>query len=306
MTSIECPLCTLAQCKLTVCTLKDPFACITGLAQGGCASSPATWKDVCSECCNVNSCESGCPPCSFLECTKFSCPAASHFVCTKGTAVGGCGGSTTWKGVPSCDSCCDLSQCGAPPTSHPTVPPPSNRCPPCSRSICSSRPLPCPANVPGVCLDGPMKGGCDTPHGFANNSACSSCCDATNCYTNPSFNCTHSCGVECDAPFRCQADHPYMCTEGEDKRGCHESPSYWPTLFSGCSACCDARTCIVPCQKQCTPEQCAKYHCSISAPFTCVLGNLAGGCAPIESYFPQQSGCKSCCDYRSCGDEFRV
>ena len=296
----SCPLCTKEQCAKTLCTVgTNSYACLAGIGAGGCAGNESAWsnKEICSECCKVDSCVISCPACDAAACANYTCPQAASFVCTQGSAAGGCGTSQSWTDTPLCKKCCNTAHCSKP-TTQPTVPP--HACRPCPASICNSRPLPCPRNFPGVCLEGPSKGGCSTAQGFSNSSTCSSCCDSTNCYTNPSFNCTHPCGTElCHAPLRCQVSQQFMCTEGPNKYGCSNSASFWPTLPSGCSGCCDVKTCVRPCAEKCTPEQCQLAKCPASASYVCTSGPLTKGCG-TKDYFPTQPTCYSCCNTQSC------
>ena len=296
----DCPMCTPEQCARTECTIgTNPYACLAGEAAGGCGPNNSSWRDpgICSECCKVDTCILHCTSCSNQECAKYTCPDTEPYACTQGKAAGGCGSAASWANTPLCKKCCSTAFCPKPtePTSVPRY------CPPCPKEVCARRPLPCPSNLPGVCLEGGSKGGCSTAQGFSNSSSCSSCCDSTNCYSNPSYNCNHDCGIEmCHSKKRCQVNQPYMCTVGEDTYGCSDSATFWPTLPSGCSACCDVRKCVIPCASQCTAAECINFYCAARTPFVCTAGPQSQQCNDLPNYWPESPSCYRCCDFRSC------
>jgi hypothetical protein len=115
------------------------------------------------------------------------------------------------------------------------------------------------------------------------------------------YYCNVSCGAAvCHEENRCPVGSPFMCTKGDGNGGCSNSSSFWPRS-PHCSACCDVRLCEVPCAAKCSPQQCDSEECNKqSAPYACTSGPLAGACSADRNYFPEQAGCYTCCDVRSC------
>ena len=110
------------------------------------------------------------------------------------------------------------------------------------------------------------------------------------------FYCNSSCSdFICDSPTRCPITLEYECTSGDGVGGCSNDPTFWPTS-PHCHSCCDARTCVKPCNAQCPPSACSKEQCG-STPFFCYAGNNTGQCSNSDTTWV---GCISCCATASC------
>ena len=149
-------------------------------------------------------------------------------------------------------------------------------CKPCSTLYCMTRPLTCPQHTPGVCLKGKVEGSCGLAQTFANTTACDACCDLTDCYARPPFNCSHDCSADICHTTNCMTWNPYLCLAGGHQGQCGYSADVFPR-DRFCSACCNTSKCIHPCLAVCSPEACQSQRCAQDAPFYCSKGIKKGG-----------------------------
>jgi hypothetical protein len=110
------------------------------------------------------------------------------------------------------------------------------------------------------------------------------------------FTCGPCSSEECDSASRCPPAVPFQCTSGDGTGGCNADPSFWPTS-PHCNSCCDAKSCIKPCQATCPNSACSNQACAASAPYYCFSGNNVGQCTSGSSTW---NGCDQCCNTDSC------
>jgi len=202
---LVCPPCSEEVCfsSLNRCPKYErTYTCTDGANVGGCAAEP--WSDVgqCSECCELNACDSTvsqkntasapkakvtkeavdhCPPCSKEICDgkmASMCPVfQAPFLCSSGAASGGCS-PLPWNLGADCSECCTLTSCKT--TEEGTVEVDEDDCPPCSRDVCRSTLNQCPLYIaPYLCMDGASEGGCSDAPWHKDTGLCEECCKIT-------------------------------------------------------------------------------------------------------------------------------
>lgn len=110
------------------------------------------------------------------------------------------------------------------------------------------------------------------------------------------FYCNHTCPKDICENTGCGVTNQFECINGSATGGCSSEYYTWPTS-PFCSACCDVKSCVVPCLAQCPPSACDKESCSVAYPEFCMSGVASKGCNNVTSTW---SGCSECCDTRSC------
>eukprot|EP01084_Bolivina_argentea_P137266 241750_1 len=177
---------------------------------------------------------------------------------------------------------------------------------PCTHTQCKS--TTCVTADPYACVAGSAKGGCAINAGwFSNTSSCTSCCDISGC----AITCPPCSASECEASV-CTSKDPYVCTEGQDKKGCAPSANDWK-INPGCSKCCDLASCPTPpptpkptpvpavklsCKKSCGDLCKNAKTCGVSTPYMCTAGNASFGCLKNDAWF--EPACTDCCDVSMC------
>lgn len=166
-------------------------------------------------------------------------------------------------------------------------------CPSCNRDQC--RRAKCVIGpVPYACLAGELVDGC-AANPF-DPKKCTECCKVDNC--------SITCGV-CDketcSTTNCPPNAPYTCSSGEAKGGCGAAATW--TNNRGCDACCNTISCLPPTSSpmpfscgNCTRAQCVYANCAPgAAPYACVRGKAAGGCAKTPDAWKNTDVCEECC-----------
>ena len=110
------------------------------------------------------------------------------------------------------------------------------------------------------------------------------------------FYCNKPCPAEVCKTTGCGMSNQFECINGSATGGCSKEYYTWPTS-PFCSACCDVKSCIVPCEATCSTKACDDQECGAKSPEYCMEGTAHGGCSNSTTTW---SGCSACCDTRSC------
>jgi len=177
---------------------------------------------------------------------------------------------------------------------------------PCTHAQCGK--THCVTADPYACVAGTGTGGCATsPSFFSNTTSCTGCCDVSGC----AITCPACSTEECKAA-PCTKKDPFVCTAGEDAKGCAPKAKDW-AINPGCTACCDLSACPTPpptapptavpavklnCAKSCGDKCKNPRTCDIASPYMCTAGNATYGCLKNSAWF--EPGCTDCCDVTMC------